>query len=135
MRGLINPIRHLRVKDGLPHPLLITSSSLSGSGPYSQLFPYIHQGESSPQGGSFACRKGSCRAHSPLSALLQPSFCSLEGKGLVEASDRPFASELLHHPNATQDGDQPVGPPCGTEGRLDGLHRFEGCLPSGFSAS
>ena len=107
---------------GIPHPLLITSSSLSGFGPYSQLFPDLHQGESSLRGGSFTCWKGSCRARSPLSGLLQPSFCSLEGSGLVEVSDRPFASESLCLTNAIENGDQPVDPLCGVEGRLDDLH-------------
>ena len=80
---------------------------------FRSLFPGVHQRESAPRGGCFACRKGSCRTRSPIFRLLQPSFCSLEGNGLVETSDRPFTSESLCLTNATIDGDQPVGPLCG----------------------
>ena len=44
----------------------------------------------------------------------------------MEASDRPVTSESLHSANMIQDGDQPVGPPCGAEGRLDDFHRSSG---------
>ena len=75
-------------EDGISHPLLITSPSFSGSSSYYQLFPDFHQGEGAPRRDSFAHRKGGCRARSPLSWLLQLSFCCLEGNWLVETSDR-----------------------------------------------
>ena len=34
----------------------------------------------------------------------------------MEASDRPVASESLRSAYEVQDGDRPVGPPCGVEG-------------------
>ena len=40
-------------EDGISYPLLIASSSLSGSSSYSQLFLEFHQGEGAPRGGSF----------------------------------------------------------------------------------
>ena len=33
------------VEDGISHPLLITASSLSGSHPQAQPFPFLHQGD------------------------------------------------------------------------------------------
>ena len=61
-----------------------------------------------------------------------PGYCSrLGGIGLLEARNRSFRLELLHSSNSFQDGDQPVGSSCSSEGRLDGLHRLEGYLPSG----
>ena len=104
------------VEVGVSHPVLITTSSLSGSAPYFKLFPVLHQGESSPWGGSVLDLQGSSRAGSPLSRLLQPSVCSVEGNGLVEACDRPVAPQVLCPAYAVQDGDQPVCPMCGVEG-------------------
>ena len=48
----------------------------------------------------------------------------------MEACCQPHTPEPSCHPNAVQNGDQSVGPPCVTEGRLDGLHRSEERLPS-----
>ena len=53
------------LEDGIPHPLLIASSSLSGSGSPSQVIPELHQGECSSRGDSFSHREGSSRASSP----------------------------------------------------------------------
>ena len=117
-------------EDGISHPLLITSSSPSGSSSYSQLFPGFHQGKGASWGGSFPHREGSCQACSPLSGLLQLSFCSLEDNGLVETSNRPFTSEPLRLANAVEDEDQPVGSSCSTEERLDDLYRSEECIPT-----
>ena len=46
----------------------------------------------------------------------------------MEACGRPVTSQLLRRTYAVQDGDQPVSPPCGTEGTLDVIHRPQGCL-------
>ena len=92
--------------------------------------PDFHQGECSPWGGSFVDGQGSGRGSSSLSGQLQPSFCCVEGNGLVETSDRPIASESLCPTNTFQDGDQPIGPPCGAKGRLDDMHRSQGCVSS-----
>ena len=118
------------VEDGISHPLLIAASSLSGSHPHAQLFPFLHQGESTAGGSSVASREGSYRTCSSVSELLQPSLCCVEDLRVVEACHRPLAPEPSRHPNMVQDGDQPVGPPCHSEGRLDGLHRSAGRLPS-----
>ena len=55
----------------------------------------------------------------------------MEDLGLVEACYRPVQSQWVCPSNPFQDGDQPVGPSAHSERRLDGLHRPEGCLPSG----
>ena len=39
----------------------------------------------------------------------------------MEASDRPVTSESLRPTNTFQDGDQPIGPPCGAEEQLDDI--------------
>ena len=67
------------VEVGVSYPVLITTSSLGGSAPYSELFPVLHQGEGSPLGGSALDLQGSSRAGSPFSSLLKPSVCSVEG--------------------------------------------------------
>ena len=66
------------------NPLLILSSSLSGSNSPSQLFPEFRQGECVMRRGSFSHREGSIQASSPLSRLLQLPFCRVEGILLVE---------------------------------------------------
>ena len=108
---------------------------LSGSHPHAQLFPFFYQGEGTSGGSSFTPGEGSGRACPSVSRLLQPSLCGLEDLRLVEACLRSFTPEPSCHPNSVQDGDQPVSTPCNTEGRLDGLHRLEGCLPSNPGAS
>ena len=125
----------VEVLKGLSHPVLITLPSLCGSGPYSQLFLEFHQGEGSPWGCSIVDLQGSGQASSPLSRLLHPSFHCVEGNGLVKASDRPVASQLLRSAYAVQNGDQPVGPPCSAEGRLDVIHQSQGCVSAGSDPS
>ena len=95
------------VEDWISHSLLFTSSTLSGSNPHAQLFPSFLQRESTSGGSSF------------------PAV-----SWLMETCHWSFVLELSRHPNLVQDGDQPVGLPSDTKGQLDGLHRFEGCLPS-----
>ena len=66
------------VEDGLSRPLLITSSSLSGSQPHAQLFPFLHQKESSSGRSSVAPGEGSDRTRSSFSGLPQLPLCGLE---------------------------------------------------------
>ena len=79
----------------VPHPVLIPSSSLDGSTPYSELFPVLHQGEGSSWGGSFLVRQRDDRAISPLSGLLQPPVCCVENYGFVETCNQSFAPQPL----------------------------------------
>ena len=82
----------------------ISSSSLSGSHPHAQLFPFLHQGESSTGGSYVAFRGGSYRTCPSVSGLLQPSLCSVENLRVVEACHRPLAAELSRHPNTEHGG-------------------------------
>ena len=123
------------VEVGVPYPVLIPTSSLDGSAPYSKLFPFLHQGEGSSWGGSVVDRQGGNQAGSPLSRLLQPPVCCAEGNGFVEVCNRSFAPQLLCPAYTVQDGDQPVGPPCSAEGRLGVLHRPQGRLLTGSGPS
>ena len=86
------------VEDGISHPHLITSS-LSGSHPHAQLFPFLHQGESSSGGGSVAPCEGSDSTHSSFAGLLQLPLCGLEDLQVAEACHQPLVPELSHHPN------------------------------------
>ena len=73
-------------------------------------------------------REWRSRASSFLSGFLQLHVVhSLEGVGLVEAYYRHIPLEQVCPQNKVQDGDQSVD----LEGRLDGLHRPDGCLSSG----
>ena len=94
------------VEVGVPSPILIPSSSLDGSAPYSELFRVFHQGENSSWGGSVIIRQGGDRASSPLSGLLQPPVCCVEGYGFMEACNRSFAPQPLCLTYAVQDGNQ-----------------------------
>ena len=89
--------------DGIPHPLFIPSSSLSGSDPFFKLFPRLHRGEGSSWRDFNSDREGGSRASSLLSGLLQPHVCCLEGVGLVEAHHRPFPLEQVSSSNKVQD--------------------------------
>ena len=81
------------VEDGISPPLLIASSSLSGSGALAELLPYIHQGDSSSWRSFGSSSQGSYRASSLLSMILQPSFCCVEGLVVVKARERPVSVE------------------------------------------
>ena len=118
------------VEDGISSPLLITSPSLSGADFPAMLLPCLRQGGSSSWRGFGSFSQGSDRTSSPLSGILQPSFCCVEDRGVMEARDRSVLFERVCSPNSLQDGVQPLGFQCHSERRLDGFHRLEGCLPS-----
>ena len=97
--------------------------------PFCELFPELHQGEGSSRGDLVSDTERGSRASPSLSGLLRPYVRCLEGIGFMGTYHRPFSLEQVCPPNKVQDGDQSVGPPGGLEGRLDILHRSEGCLP------
>ena len=66
----------------------------------------------------------------PPSGFLQPPVRRVEDLGLVEACDRSVPFQWVHPSNSFQDRDQSVDSPVCSEGRLDGIHRPEGCIPS-----
>ena len=79
--------------------------------------------------------KGAIEPAPPLSGLLQPPVRRVEDIGLVEACDRIVPSQWVRPSNTFQDGDQSVDSLVCSERQLDGLHRPEGCIPSGPCAS
>ena len=91
--------------------------------------------ESSFRGGSLSHRQRSGRSCSSLPWVLQSLVRCLEDVGFVASGDRPLPPERVCASDSVRDGDQPVGSPCNSEARLDGLHRPEGCAPSGSCSS
>ena len=75
--------------------------------------------------------EGSHRAGSTsFSRLLQPSFCSNEGLGVVASGNRSFTFEPQGVEDTVQDGDYPVHSVVSPQRGLDGLHRSQRCLSS-----
>ena len=71
----------------------------------------------------------------PSPGVLQPVICGDESLRVVEAGNRPLATELEDAEDILQDGDFPVGTSVGTSWRLDGVSRFEGCVLASSNAS
>ena len=84
--------------------------------PFTNFNPGLHQEESFSWGDFVSHRERGCRANSFLSGLPQPHVHHLEGVGLMETCNRPFTLEQVCSSNEVQDGDQPVGSPCSSEG-------------------
>ena len=72
---------------------------------------------------------GACSAS--LSWFLQLSVRGLENLGVMASGHRSLDPQSLRGCVTLPDGDHPVGPPFRPSGRLDGLHRSSGGLPSG----
>ena len=100
----------------ISHPLFIRSSSLSGSDLFHKLFLGLHQGEGSSRRDFCFDQEGGSRASSLLSGLLQLHVRRLEGVGFMETHHRPIPLDQVCSSNMVQDGDQPTGSPCSSEG-------------------
>ena len=95
---------------GLPSSLHLNTSIVSSTDSSSQLFPFFHQGESSPWGDrGFDCQRSS-RAGSSISGVLQPSLCSSEGFGVVEVCDRLVIPHRVGSVDSVSDEVQPIRP-------------------------
>ena len=88
------------------------------------------QGEGFGQGDSGSSPQGSGGACASDSGLLQPHDCSDQGYGWLAADHQPVNSEPECGSDSFSDGNISDGSPCCPQERLDGLHRFEGCVPS-----
>ena len=121
---------------GVPYTFPAQPSSVRCPHPNAILQPLVHQRGCSWEGHpGFDCQ-GCCGAcSSSLPRLLQPSVFGLENLGVVETSHRSLDSQPLCGRVTFPNGDHPVCPPVCTSGRLDGLHRSQGGLPSGSSPS
>ena len=114
------------------------SHFIQGAHPFFGLLSQFHLGQSLGAGSGVSAPEGSHRAgSSSFSRVLQPSFCSNEGLGVVAYGNRPFSVEPQGVEDTVQDGDYPVHAVVSAQGGLDGLHRSQRCLsadsnPSGF---
>ena len=85
---------------------------------------------------SFSVGEGGNRAGSPsFSRLLQPVICGDESLRVVEADNRPLATESEGSEDILRDGDSPVCASVSMAWRLDGVSRLEGCVLAGSDAS
>ena len=120
----------------LPYTFPAPPTSVRGTHPHAILQPLVHQRVCSWGGHpGFNCQ-GCCGAcSSSLPRLLQPSVFGVENLGVVVTSHRSIDSQSLRGRVTFLDGDHPVCSPVCPSGRLDGLHRSQGGLPSGSSPS
>ena len=114
------------------------SHFIQGAHPFFGLLSQFHPGQSLGAGSGVSAPEGSHRAGSTsFSRLLQPSFCSNEGLGVVASGNRSFSIEPQGVEDTVQDGDYPVHSVVSPQRGLDGLYRSQRCLssdsnPSGF---
>ena len=121
---------------GILHSLPSGPHLIQGTHPLSGVQPRFHQGQGFGGGGSFSVGEGSYRAGSPpVSGLLQPVICGDESLRVVEAGNRPLATESENSEDILQDGDSPVCTSVDTAWRLDGFPGLEGCVLAGSDAS
>ena len=111
---------------GIQHPFPQSPSAVRGAHPYAILQPLVHQRGCACGGHpGFDCQGcGGVR-------LLQPSVCGLENLGVVASGHRSLDPQSLRGHVTFPDGDHSVCTAFGLSGRLDGLHRSQGGLPTG----
>ena len=94
---------------GISHSLPSGPYFIQGTHPLSGLRSRFHQGQSVGGGSSFSVGEGGNRVGSPsFSRLLQPVICGDESLRVVEAGNRPLATESEGSEDILQDGDSPV---------------------------
>ena len=104
----------------------LTHSSIGNSHHPGFVLSPLHQGESSGGGDSGSLSQGGGGACIPLSGILQSHVRSVRR---VEAHYRSLYSQPFSCDFEVSNGDCPVGPPVGSEERLDGYYRSQGRLP------
>ena len=117
---------------GIPYPFPQPPSAVRGAHPYAILQPLVHQRGCAWRGHpGFNCQGcgGACSAS--LTRLLQPSVCGVENLGIVASGHRSLDPQSLRGRVTFPDGDHPACPAFRPSGRLDGLHRSQGGLPTG----
>ena len=121
---------------GISHSLPSDTHLIQGTHPFSSVQSRFHPGQGLGGGGPFSVGEGSHRAGStPISRVLQPVICCDEGLRVVEAGNRPLATEPGDSEDFLQDGDTPVGFAFSTSWRLDGVSRLEGRVLASSDAS
>ena len=121
---------------GISHSLPLDTHLIQGTHPLSGVQSRFHQGQGLGGGGLFSVGEESHRAGSTaISGVLQPVICGDEGLRVVEAGNRPLATEPEDSQDFLQDGDTPVRSAFGPSWGLDGVSRLEGCVLAGSDAS
>ena len=121
---------------GISHSLLLGPHLIRGTHPLPLVQPHVHPGQSLGEGSSLFVGERSDRAgSSSFSGLLQPTVCGDEGLRVVETGHRPFATESEDSEDFLQDGGSPVSASFGSDWRLDGVSRLEGCILASSDAS
>ena len=118
---------------GISHSLPSDTHLIQGTHPLSGVQSRFHQGQGLGGGGSFSVGEGA--GSIPISGVLQPVICGDEGLRVVEAGNRPLATEPEDSQDFLQDGDTTVGSAFGPSWGLDGVSRLEGCVLAGSDAS
>ena len=121
---------------GIPHSFPQSPSAVLRAHPYAILQPLVHQKGCAWEGHpGFHCQGcgGACSASLPW--LLQPSVCGLKNLGVVASGHRSLDPQSLCRCVAFPDGDHSVCTAFSPSGRLDGLHRSQGGLPTGSNPS
>ena len=91
---------------GISHSLPSDTHLIQGTHPLSGVQSRFHQGQGLGGGGSFSVGEGSYRAGStPISGVLQLVICCDESLRVVEAGNRPHATEPEDSEGVLQDGD------------------------------
>ena len=91
---------------GILYSLPSDTHLIQGSHPFSGVQSRFHQGQGLEGEGSFSAGEGSNRARSPpISGLLQPVICGDESLRVMEAGNRPLATEPEDSEDILQDGD------------------------------
>ena len=110
------------------------SHFIQGGHPFFGLLPQLHPGQGFGAGSGVSAPERSYRVgSSSFSRLLQPSFFSDEGLGVLAAGDRPFLTKSQGVEDTIQDGDYPVHSAVSPQRGLDGLHRPQGRISPGSS--
>ena len=121
---------------GILHPFPQSPSAVCGTHPYAIVQPLVHQ-RGCAWGGhpGFNCQGccGACSASLP--RLLQPSVFGVENLGVVASGHLSLDPQSLRGCVAFPDGDHLVCTAFSSSGRLDGLHRSQGGLPTGSNTS
>ena len=121
---------------GISHSFPLIPHLIRGTHPLPLVQPHVQSGQS--LGGGSSCvvgERGDRTGSSSFSGLLQPAVCGDEGLRIVEAGHRSFATESEGSEDFFQDGDSPVGASFGSDWRLDGVSRHEGCILASPGAS
>ena len=121
---------------GISHSLPLGPHLIRGTHPLPLVQPHVHPGQSLGGGSSlFVGERSDTAGSSFFSGLLQRAVCGDEGLKVVETGHRPFTTKAEGSEDFLQDGDSLVSASFGSDWRLDGVSRLEGCVLASSDAS